>query len=458
MQTMASPRAHEYKVLSGEPYPGQPGSINGMPGKVWVYASEPGSTKPWGGRGAVQITCLAEVGGGSYSTAGVVPGPKVVRTLKVQVQPVSVFSAFALFGLDSSNNNEQPSIGVTGNSVVRIDGNVGTNGRTQNGEGSIGFTRGYNYNSEANKSGGSTQFQGSTVYEYQEPMIMPTVTEVLKYIVPPGTSDPWSWIRSNNDNDQIRQYASSSAALTRSGTTSAGFRKSQNILSNRPIGTWGSDLLCKDTALIGLGGSWGGVNKKPGSSTVRTLILPPGDYYLSGLDLDWDATTELLIDNGGFTTSAGNNVEAIPTRIWINGSYGKHTVRLPILLSDQSKPGLCQIYYGKDGGVFELIRDSQFPKKSFLVSGCIYAVTNRLDPVTRQPVDGTLKGTQINFYGDTNSSTDDSVLYGSLIADRVAFNGYCTIVYPSPPMGLPTDPSIGVGYTSRCSQEPCYSD
>ncbi|MEZ0324820.1 MAG: hypothetical protein ACAH95_02860 [Fimbriimonas sp.] len=433
MQLMANPRSHSYQTQPGEPYAGYPGTIDGMPGKIWVYTTEPGTTKPWKGSGPAQITCTAVVGGPAYN--GQSAGPKVVRTLAVQTTPKSVFSAFAVFGLDGAGNGEQPAIGITGGSKVTVEGNVGSNSRVQGGNGEIGFTRAYNYNAAKNSG---NQFAGGSTYSIAAPLVVSTVTEVLLGTIPgKPVSDPWDWLLKNNNNDQIRQYNAIGGTLTNSGTQKVNFSRAPMNMTNKFLGTWT------------------GVNFKP-STTKRVLIFPPGDYYLSDIDVDWDSTTEILIDNAGLTTPQGNNVEGKPVRFWFSGGSKQDNLKLPLYLTNPQDPSTFRLFYGKDGAVFNIIRDPGFPQKQYIISGCVYAVTSKLDPNTGLPVDSTLKGTQIDFFGDSENSGNSNVLYGSLIADRVAFHGICSVIFPSAPMDQEDDPAMGVGYSGTCDREPCY--
>ncbi len=433
MQLMESPRSHSRQKLPGEPYYGYPATIAGMPGKVWVYTSEPGSNAPWKGKGPAQITCTAEVGGPRQSGQEDSWGPKVVRTLTVQTTPRSVFSAFAVFALDGAGNGNQPAIGITGGSKVTVVGNVGTNSRIQDGSGDINFTRAYNYNAQRNSG---NQFDGDDTYSVNPPLVMPTVTEVLRSTIKSKPSDPWAWLASNNDNDGIREY-SLLGVLTGDGTKNAGFNRSPIELTNKLLGTWVS------------------VNLKP-LTTKRVMIFPPGDYYFTGMNVEWDPTTEILIDNAGLTTPAGSNPEGIPVRFWFNGASKQDYLKIPVMMTNPEDAATFRLFYGKDGAVFNIIRNSNFPQKQYIISGCVYAVTSKLDPTTGQPADSTLKGTQIDFFGDSQNSGNSNVLYGSLIADRVAFHGVCSIIFPSAPMDQEDDPSMGIGYSSNCDREPCY--
>ncbi len=437
MQAGSSQKSHSYKTLPGEPYPGEPMDIEGMPGKVWVYTTQPGSTNPWRGHGPAQVTCTAEVGGKRFADSD--SGPTVTRKLTIQLTPSSIFKGFALFGLHAAGNGDQPSIGITGGSNVIIEGNVGTNGRVQGGAGEINFDRAYNYNA---RNGDSGQFKGDETFSYPTPLVMPTVTEILDNILVNMNNgyseggDAWARLGKHNDNDQIRQFKLVGGSLTSSGTQKAGTKSPPFTLS--------------DSSFLG-------VNPRP-LSVKRTLIFPPGDYYLTGLDLKWDGTTEILIDNAGLTTSSGNNYNNQQVRIWVNGASQQNYLNIPVRLTNENDLSTFRLYYANDGSVLNVELTSQFPSAELYVAGCIYAVTSKLNPTTNQPVDSSMKGTQIDFKGGSANSNQRIVIYGSLIADRVAFHGLCKLVFPSVPMNHVDDPMLGVGYSSNCGAEPCYSD
>jgi|GEM_PF-3635006 len=456
------PLSHSPTVLPGEPFPGQPGSVAGVAGKYWVYATDPGTTRPWSGQGAAEVTCVSMVWGDGLGQAVPEGARTVKRTVVIKAIPQSIFGMFALFALDASNDNNQPALGLGGSAVVEVRGDVGTNGLVQKGTGKISYLHAYNYRSGfAGFPGGSSGFTDEPVYERPEPYVLPTVTEVLQTVVPAnGKADPWRWLAQHNDNDAILQYASVGGSLTQRGTLRAGFKKSQTKLTNRRSNLSSSANLLTGTNKTGSIdlGSWHEVNLRPGSTRVRTLILPPGDYFFEELKLIYDADTQIVIDNGGLTTATGRNSKRAPVRIWMQGAAQQDYVRLPVILTAPNDPSTFRIFFGKDGSVLSLERDSNFPAGDFQIAGAVYAITNRLDPVTLLPVNGALKGTEVDIYGSTSRPGDTTSLLGSVIADRIQLHGHCRVLHSGQPFGAGLDPASGLAFDPDCDEDPCYSD
>jgi len=416
-------RSSQPNKLEGEPYVGRHGKIPGLQGDFWVYTSrDPYSYTsgalcyPWTGGSTLYITCNAVVNG-------------AWRRIRVggNNQLQSVFNLFALFGLDAGNNNNQPSIGLTGNADVDIVGTAGTNGHVQKGSGTIHYTRAINYNTAYYEGTPKKQFEDNPVFGQPARLDFPTVTKVVRYLytATSGMTDSaaWSWLKNNRQNStKMLQYKADlplGAGISPGNVTLANYPTADTTLVNKQ----GNKL-----------GHWENINAKPGSKTVRTLILPPADYYFENIDLGYNANTELVIDNAGL--SVGGNPTRKQVRIFLSGSSSKDTVQIPIVLTNPNDASTFRIYDNKDGSVFELTRDTSVTG-TYMVAGCIYAVTAEFGK-------SSLKGTEISVYGGSNAN-ERLVLLGSLLADRVSFNKFSQIVFADTAENN-NDPPVAVGF------------
>jgi hypothetical protein len=233
------------------------------------------------------------------------------------------------------------------------------------------------------------------------------------------------------------------------------------IFTNSDVGGWRADLVLAGSlglfGTLGKQGSWTGINFRPGSLSVRTLIFPPGDYYFSDIDVKFDENTEIVIDNAGLTTPQGSNPDGIPVRFWINGTGQQDYLGARIVMTDKTDPSTFRVFYNKDGCTLNFVRASNAPSGELTVAGAIYAVTNRLDPSTGLPVNSGLKGTNIDFTGDTSDPNKKFSILGSLVADRIQFNGQCDVLAAAVVVGQRQDPAAGVGFVTNCTVQPCYS-
>jgi hypothetical protein len=420
---------------TGQPYAGRKGQVKDVPGDFWVYtSSDEAGTTAWAGQGAMYVTANAKVGGawrkvqiqgpiGGFAATGGNPGPSA------PTMGQSIFGDFTIFGYDSNSNGNQPCLGIIGSSNVTVVGNVGVNSRVQS-SGVISYTKGYNYNTAGTSH---AQLGVTPLFSDTQPFRFPTIRTIIKqtYAGASGYTEPWDYIKATYNNSGAKQWKSGmmgGAALTPSNVVSAGYPAT------------GSDSVALVNKKGNTDGRWEGLNPKPGT-TVKQLILPPGDYYFETLQLLYNANTELVIDNAGL--SVGGNPNKTPVRFWINGSQGGGAdyISCPISLTDPSDASTFRIYFGKDNGEFEFDRDANFPSGTdYSVVGCVYAVN--------QEWQSTTSSTKIDFIGG-NSASKRIRLKGSLIADRVEFNGYCYAEHAGPATANASDPILGVGYAGK---------
>jgi hypothetical protein len=409
--------------LNGEPYPGRKGFVPGAAGNYWVYTSaDAEGTRSWEGDSTFYITCNAVVNGAS----------RKVRVGGPNQQFQSPFGTFAVFGLDDSTNSSNAAcVSIAGSAVVEVNGYVGTNGRLQD-SGSLTFTKGFNYNYETYQTS-SSQLVGSTVFLKGERFRLPSVTDVIKQTIPETArmtdTEAWNYVRANRMNTtgilQWKTGLSGSAVMGISTTTSANFPSSGSnayILTNKSGGNLGA---------------WQGINTAPGSSTKRTLIFQPGDYYFETLDLQDNVETEMIIDTAGVTVSGGNPLR-LPVRFFIANGGQQDQVQLQIKQTKGDDPGALRVYYSKPGSNFNVTRPSSWPNgTTFSTTVGVYAVTNSAGG----------NGTTVTLNGGSGSS-DWLLVNGSFITDKVVFKGRCRVSFPGEVMGRRRDPISGVGYSN----------
>jgi len=415
--------------LSGEPYPGRKGSITGAKGNYWVFtSSDAAGTKAWAGEPVLYITANAVVDGSWRRVK--IGSPNMYQ---------SAFGTFAFFTVDFGNGTA-PAVSLAGSQAkVDVQGVAGTNGRIQSGTGTITCEQAANYNTSA--------FIGTTVqypapcFNYPTALELPSVIDVAHEAFPstaskdePGT---WSYIDSIKDNvGKIMMWKSglsSTATLSPTNVTRLGYPTT---------GAASKQLTNKASGSIG---TWATASFAPGSTTKRTLILQPGDYFFNTFTLAENANTELIIDNAGLTV-AGGNPDGKAVRIWIGGSGGssQDNCNIEVKLTNPDDTNGCRIYYGKDGITFKIARPSFIASGTVgFFGGSVYAVTLKKG--------GTQKGAQVSLTGG-NSDNEWFQLTGGLVADRVDFSGRCRIKCPPQTRQATRDSATGVGFMAGYSE------
>lgn len=427
---------HTKTYQSGQPYPGQPGTVTGTPGEYWVYTVQNAGN-------SFTVYCTAEVGG---EIATVNHQPVLIngaaKTLQVNGSTQSLLGIYAAFASRAPNaSNHSADVVLANGSVVKLQTNsnvagltatFGTNGSVAIGTGaSIAASSGYTanfLNADANSSYNSNaQFKsGTTIKDGNIESPFPTVPSIIRYTFPAtaGLADQaaWSWLSNNNANAGIDTYKSGlpmGTSLNPSSVTSAGFTTSSNTLTNSSTGG-------------GLG-NWQNAGDVPGT-TVQALIFPPGDYYFTSVNLVWNANTEIIIDNAGLTNGGAPG----PVRFWFN-STGNDSVALPFTLTNTADPSTFRLYYGKDGYSLTITKPSGPPAGNWTLPGAIYAISG-----------GTL-GTTVQLAGGADAG-DQVVLDGSIIADHIGFSGYCTLIF-DPTDSNSADYQAGAGFVGGYVQD-----
>jgi Tfp pilus assembly protein PilX len=298
-------------------------------------------------------------------------GTRIRRRIQVTGERVSIFEDFSVFGINNV------SIGGSDSLVV---GTLGTDGAlTSSSTGSAAITEDVLL-AGPNASGPT----GNNVFRQSDPVLWPTIDQIINFTFP-GTG--WSWLTTtsplNRANTKMRQYASTSPALTPSGTVSA---------------NWPSTGA---QAVTLKGADFGSLRQGPDG--MSTIILPPGDYYFT--DISMSGNNKIIIDNAGYTVRCADGTTPCPgqVRIWMNGSTSNDTVNVTVEYTSNDKR-LFRLYYNKCAD-FKIAGNSTY-------SGGFYAVRS----------------------GCTSSFTisGGSLINGAIIATSVNISGGSVVNYPMP--------------------------
>jgi len=204
----------------------------------------------------------------------------------------------------------------------------------------------------------------------------------------------------------MRTYAATSPALTPGGTVLAG--------APWTTATNANSMKLRNADFNGLRDNGDGVD---------TLILPPGDYYFT--DIDVSGNNRIIMDTAGLTTGTPGMV-----RIWMDDPLSAHqsddTINLNVVYTS-TDPSRFRLYYNKCT-TLTIAGNSTY-------NGGFYAV--------RPP------GCQ----GDI-VVTGGSVINGSVIASYVTISGGSAINFPSEPIDNPDDFSLWYGFRDQWQELP----
>lgn len=290
-----------------------------------------------------------------------------------------LFDNYAVYGLNSVTFSGSGS---------QVFGSIGTNGTvTASSSGSSAVT-GTILLAGPNAGGVS----GSNVETTADPIKLPTVDTIVNLTFP-GPPTGWNWLTDNSpiyrSNPIVRTFAAGQHTLTPATTVAAGAPWT---------GTTPNGIKLKTADFNGLGTD---------ASNNKTLIFPPGDYYLT--DISLSGGTQVVIDNGGLTTGTGPGL----VRIWMNGSNSNDSTSSPFIFTatGANAPQLFRLYYNKQAK-FTIDGDTA-------TGGAFYAVT-------------ALGGASFEIKGGSNT-------FGAVIADAITIDGNSTIQFPSNLIASTTD-------------------
>lgn len=403
----ANTRSSQNTTANGEPYKGRKGSISGVNGQFWVFTSaDAAGTTAWDGNSStLYITANARVNGAWRQVQ--IGGPNMYS---------SIFTNYGVFGVNNNNGTNTTNVTLNGAANLIVNGTVGTNGGVSCGTGQMHFEHATNCNTGGNnqpKFVATGTCAGKPVVTQPVDRPFPSCTEMLKK----SCNKTWSELASSNDNSKIRTFNSSNPTLTAGGTKTCGFT--------------GSTLNSSKMS---------GCNKSPDTKKTA-MIFPPGDYYFSKVELDYLSTHEIILDDEGAT--CGGNPDEKPIRFWLRDTnwwtnWDGDYISMPMRSSKEINTGTCdpknfRIFYSNDssnGFRFD-VTGRNAPMN---VYGAVYAVS-----------DPGMSRCRATFVGDSNSN--ECVLNGGLIADRVSVYGNCRVNFPGNNLGNKNDPPSGVQYT-----------
>lgn len=377
---------HELKWIEGDPFnpnrahqknpgTGQPGplTVSNEYGSFQVAVTNIDGTGPWVAGNPIRVEATGTSRGAS-------------RTIEAKAYPDSVIGSsiavdqFTLFGTKS--------VTISGSGSKAI-GVVGTNGAFSATQGASAV------NGVVLFCGTNPSVTGANVYKESGKRSFPTVDDIVK-----DEFGSWSWIKANNNNDQIKRFKVSIGLL--SNTVPSGFKKTSLTMTNSTFHVSG-ELYNMNT--LDKPKSQGGTRyctQNQGLYNKLVLIFPPGDYYFENWGLTYDYKA-ILVDN-----AKG------PVRIWIGGnSSSNDSWQSPTFLTNPSDPGSFRVYYGKN--------------KTLTVSGT-----------------AAMPGL---FYGITNMSSSAIVASGGTVITGAIFGEKITISSSSgqaTTVGYPTDATLGL--------------
>lgn len=335
---------------------GRPGTVTGYSGgEYYVFSSnDAAGTTAWDGvTEPYYITCNAEV-------------HNVWQTVQVEAESTSLFN---VYGIDSTGDSSSSSTVTVGSgSSVTVTGSGGTNGTVSQGS-NCTFTapQCINYNCGKHSSGQFTNTNvcsGGQLCSCQSACTYPRTATCCGncFGCAPGSSDATC-------------FAACKSACCNSGNC---YQYTSNASSN----TICQQNCCKLSGGCGTGclgnSCYSNCNTEPGTFTssysywygapttaVKTLIFEPGDYYFTGMQLNYDAACNIVVDPCAYA-SGGTPGQV---RFWFydpnSGTDGNPAdfCQCPITCtcaSGQSTPdpGTFRIYYGKDNCTCNFTRPS----------------------------------------------------------------------------------------------------
>lgn len=351
------------------------GSVAGTPATYTVFITNEDGSSPWVAPNTGILTS-----DGTYNN--------VTRRIQIKGSKKSIFDEYAIFSTYSGAGVEVLTFNGTGSI---INGNVGSNGAADSDSAA-------QINGILTLLGGtaSGSTSGSNVVTEPTAMNWPTVDEIANATFSGGLS----WLRTNNNNGNIKQFAAGNTSLDAavsanfptSGSNMYKLRTSNfNSLNNAPAGvTWDDSF----------------ANSMEGT---KTMIFPAGDYYFEEVDVA--GGNSIMIDNRNG-----------PVRIWVNqassGNVNQDTINANFYYADAA-PSKFRLYYNKCQNIS--VGGNTTYNGGFYAwrEGC---ATNRLpsfnftggSTINGSVIGGTITvagGTIINFPNDGAGGADDYSLW-----------------------------------------------
>lgn len=291
----SSPKGH----LSGNAYTG---SVSAVPGSFSVFVRNVDGTTNWSPPSNAQIVSTGTVAG-------------VSRTIKINCKGASAGSGsvfngkYALFGLNSVTFSGASSaingdLGTNGNLVVKSGGNGSINGNIV-------------LAGPAATAPSGNSITSRSVVRLAAAENWPTIDTIVAATFPNGWSSLTSSAAIADQSARMRTYASNSPVNTVAGTKAIGWTNKTTLST--------SDF---------------------NSLNVSTLILPPGDYYFTDIQISGPAT--IVCDTAGSTVPGGTPGQV---RIWMNNSTSQDTINADVVFTKSSDPSMFRLYYNKAANI-----------------------------------------------------------------------------------------------------------
>jgi len=435
----------ETMVYPGEGHPvyGRKGAIAGVDGNFWVCTT----LNEWWRSGTTPTTWDGQTNPYWITASAYVRGSW--RRATVRVQKRSIFSQYAFFA-DGQYGTLDDIVTADATANVTVAGMGGTNGQVKLSLGSALSLGNILNANRANCLG--TQFPssvvraGSVLTTQQPPKSFDRTIDSMKRVFGITATDDLSaglalLARSSNSTG-VYTYKPlvGSATLSLANCTKVSLPSSAlenyNILN----------------VLLPTKACWDLCNVKPGTGgKVKTLIFEPGDYYLNDINLNYDASTELVIDPMALASGGTPG----PVRFWVYDVPllgGSDHIDLPVVMTKASgasapDPSLFRIYYAKDGYTLTLNRKPNLKDYTganltgdFNLYGCLYGITK---PTNASGLITNLLwyGSKVTLAGTAGATGGGVVVNGSVIADRIGFSGPCAINFAS--SSDASDPGVG---------------
>lgn len=397
-----SPYGHQ----SGSAYSG---SISGVTGSFSVYVTNTDDSTNWAPPSDVKIVSTGTVGGISRKVTVICQSSGGTTTSTPLFD-----STYAVFGYQSI-------LFTTASNA--ISGNMGVNGPPPAGvpysiytqSGGVG-----NVNSTSAKpltlAGGATLIPGNSIvpnYTNNPNSIQTLATNVtwptVDTVVASAISGGWTTLASSSSLaaqwGRIRVFRTQSRSMSLAGTRA--------ITGVTTTSTTLDDTVVKQKADDG---QW-----------VNAIILPPGDYYFTSLSLNknngYSGPAPVIYFDTNASSTGGTPG---PVRVWIGGS-GTTNDSINVDLSytsglDSDKAKYSRIFYNKAASL---------TITGNLTYAGVYAVRKGASSSAVSPAKIIL--------------TQNSKIFGAVIADNVVMQGGANVTSPSTSMANSTDYSIGTG-------------
>ena len=368
-------QAHQRYPKTGQlgPYTGTAPDIPGG-GSFTVSVTNVDGSGPWAPPNPLLIRSTGTING-------------ISRTVEITGQKRSLFADYAIFAIVE---------GKLGGSSSYVVGNVGTNGgiwfsggaAVTNIQGEL-FYNGYPAQNPVTVEppANSGYEAGANVWWNPNPVPWPTVSEIAEQLFPGGLS----YLATNNDNDQTREFSETDLNFTIDLSVSNPITNVR-FFSGNDFRTFTLDLNIQDEPPLGNRYHDG----DEGAFKKRVIIFPPGDYFFESFNLTNQEPIAILIDNAKGMV-----------RWWVDGGNRQLDSFDAAVLFTSTDKNKFRMYYNNCSRL-SILGNSTF-------NGSIYAHSDGCDD-PRLP--------EIEVGGN-------SVINGAVIANDVNLHGSAVINFPN---------------------------